>query len=329
MKNLLLRWEFVLALLLVAEIAIFGMINPNFLNPMSLIYGTTDFVQIGMVALPLTLVIIAGGIDVSFASTIGLSAIVFGLINYFGGPLPLAIAGAIGIGALVGLFNASVIHFTKLQPLVVTLGSLYLCSGGATVLSGLAGASGFEGIGGFPTAFTSLGYMSLFGLPLQLIIFLALAALMIVLLHATRFGRALFLIGMNDEAARHAGIPVRRLQTITYVLLGAMAALTGLMLSAYFGSARVDLGASTLLPAITATVLGGASIYGGKGSIPGTVLSTFLIGYLQQGLQMAGVSSLISNALAGALLVLVVALRFGGALLRNEISILRRMSVRN
>lgn len=322
MKRILWRWEVVLALLLLAEILIFGLINPRFLRLSSLLFGTSDFVQIGMVALPLTLVIIAGGIDVSFASTVGLCAIAFGLALHFGAPLPLAIALALGTGAGAGLFNAVIIHVTGLQPLVVTLGALYLFSGGATVLSGLAGAGGFEGIGGFPAGFTNLGYQQVFGLPLGLVVFLTLSACLIFLLHATRFGRALFLVGLNADAARHSGLPVVRLQTLTYVPLGVFAALTGLMLSAYFGSARVDLGATTLLPAITAVVLGGASIYGGKGSVIGTVLATFLIGYLQQGLQMSGVPSQISSALSGALLVIVVAARFGGALLRDALPFL-------
>lgn len=322
MKRILYRWEVVLAALLVAEILIFGMINPRFLRMSSLLFGTSDFVQIGMVALPLTLVIIAGGIDVSFASTIGLCAITFGLSLHFGVPLPLAVLAALATGALAGLFNATIIRVTGLQPLVVTLGALYLFSGGATVLSGLVGAGGFEGIGGFPEAFTNLGYLQIFGLPVGLVVFLTLSAVLIIVLHATRFGRALFLIGLSPDAAHHSGLPVTRLQTATYVLLGVFAALTGLMLSAYFGSARVDLGTTTLLPAITATVLGGASIYGGKGSIIGTVLATFLIGYLQQGLQMSGVPSQISSALSGALLVIVVAARFGGALLRDAMPFL-------
>ena len=155
------------------------------------------------------------------------------------------------------------------------------------------------------------------GLPMPLFVFLCFAAVLLVLLHLTRFGRLVFQIGLNENAARHSGMPVFRVQLMTYVLTGLAAALAGIMLSAYFGSARVDLGSATLLPAITAAVLGGASIYGGKGSVLGTVIATFIIGYLQQGLQMSGVPSQISSALSGALLVLVVALRHGAALLRE------------
>lgn len=315
MKKLVLRWEVLLLALLLLELAVFGMINPRFLRPSSLLFGTSDFVQVGIVAVPLTLVIIAGGIDVSFASTVGLCAITFGIANFFGLPLPLSLAIGFATGALAGAMNATIIRLTRLQPLVVTLGSLYMFSGAATVLSGVVGANGYEGIGGFPAAFTALGYAQVLGLPMPLFVFLCFSAVFLVLLHMTRFGRLVFQIGQNEQAARHSGMPVYRIQMWTYVLTGLAAALAGLLLSAYFGSARVDLGSSTLLPAITAAVLGGASIYGGKGSVLGTIIATFVIGYLQQGLQMSGVPSQISSALSGALLVIVVALRHGLALL--------------
>lgn len=324
MKKLIFRWETALLAMLVAELAIFGIVNPRFLNVANLIYGTSDFVQIGIVALPLTLVIIAGGIDVSFASVIGLAAIVFGVATFYGVPLPLSITLALVSGALCGLLNATVIRLSKIQPLVVTLGSLYLFQGTATVASGLVGAGGYEGIGNFPDAFNAFGYAEVLGLPAPLALFLALALVLVVLLHFTRFGRAVFLSGQSENAARFAGIPVGRVQTITYVITGVSAAIAGLVMSAYFGSARVDLGSATLLPAVTAAVLGGASIYGGQGSILGTLIATFVIGYLQQGLQAAGVPSQISSALSGGLLVIAVALRHGSAMLADFIAVARQ-----
>ena len=156
------------------------------------------------------------------------------------------------------------------------------------------------------------------------LVFLALALVLVVLLHFTRFGRAVFLSGQSESAARFAGIPVGRVQTITYVITGISAAIAGLVMSAYFGSARVDLGSATLLPAVTAAVLGGASIYGGQGSILGTLIATFVIGYLQQGLQAAGVPSQISSALSGGLLVVAVALRHASAMLADFIAVARQ-----
>lgn len=231
---------------------------------------------------------------------------------------------ALTTGGLCGLVNAAVIHFSKIQPLVVTLGSLCLFQGAATVVSGLAGAGGYEGIGNFPDAFNAFGYAYFLGIPAPSVLFLLLAAVLVVLLHFTRFGRVVFLTGQAEEAARFAGIPVARVQTITYVITGVCAAIAGLALSAYLGSARVDLGSATLLPAVTAAVLGGASIYGGQGSIVGTLIATFVIGYLQQGLQAAGVPSQISSALSGGLLVVAVAMRHGTAMLSDFIAVSRQ-----
>jgi len=328
MKKIIFRWETALLLMLIVELAVFGLINPRFLNLSNLIYGISDFVQIGIVALPLTLVIIAGGIDVSFASVIGFAAISFGISNYFGMPLPVSIAVSLIVGSLCGLLNAWVIHFSKIQPLVVTLGSLYLFQGAATVVSGLAGAGGYEGIGNFPEVFTGFGYAEFLGIPAPTLLFVAIAAVLIVLLHMTRFGRAVFLTGQSESAARFSGIPVARVQTITYVITGLCAAIAGLALSAYFGSARVDLGSATLLPAVTAAVLGGASIYGGQGSIIGTLIATFVIGYLQQGLQAVGVPSQISSALSGGLLVVAVALRHGTTMLADFIAVARQQNAK-
>jgi AI-2 transport system permease protein len=320
MKRIFLRWEMALFAMLVAEFAIFGAINPRFLNLSNLLYSTSDFAQIGIVALPLTIVIIAGGIDVSFASTIGLCAIIFGIANFFGLPLPVCIAASLAAGGIAGLFNASIIHISRIQPLVVTLGSMYLFSGAATVLSGVVGASGYEGIGKFPDSFTGFAYLDLASLPAPFVVLLVEAVILFVILHFSRFGRAVFLCGLSEHAARYSGLPIRTVQTITYVMTGIFAAVAGLVLSAYFGSARVDLGTATLLPAITAAVLGGASIYGGQGSIIGTLLATLVIGYLQQGLQMSGVPSQISSALSGALLVVAVALRHGSAVLTSFVA---------
>lgn len=315
MRRYLLRWESALVLLLTGELVLFGMINPRFLSLANLLSSSSDFVQIGIVALPLTLVIIAGGIDISFASLIGLCAIVFAIANFFGLPLSLSIAASLVIGVIAGAFNATIIQLAQMQPFVVTLGSLYLFRGAATVLSGVVGAGGYEGIGDFPDAFTSFAYLECAGVPAPFLVLLIEAALLFVILNFSRFGRLVFMCGLSEQAARYSGLPSKTIATITYVTNGFFAAVAGLVLSSYLGSARVDLGSATLLPAITAAVLGGASIYGGQGSIIATLLATLIIGYLQQGLTMSGVPSQISSTLSGLLLVVAVALRHKGTML--------------
>jgi AI-2 transport system permease protein len=316
------RWETVLVVMLVAEIGLFGSINHRFLNLSNLLSSTSDFVQIGIVALPLTLVVITGGIDISFASTIGLCAVVFGVTNFYGAPLPLAIVVALLVGAACGAFNAVIIHISKIQPLVVSLGSLYLFLGLATVLAGLVGGGGYQGISGFPDAFTNFASTSLLGLPSPLLVLLIEALVLGGLLHFTRFGRMIFLIGLSEPAAAYSGLPSNWVKTWTYVLTGVGGAIAGLLLTSYFGSARSDMGSDTLLTAVTAVVLGGVSIYGGKGTIFGALIGTLLIGYLQSGLQMSGVSSQTSEALSGALLVIVVCLKQLGGGASGLLSIL-------
>lgn len=304
--KLKLNWEVALLLILVAEILLFGAINPRMLDINMLLLSTSDFICIGIVALPLTLVIISGGIDISLGSTIGLCAIALGVMLQAGIPISLAVILTLFVGLLCGLFNAALIHYTGISPLVITLGTLYLFGGAALLLSGMAGATGYEGIGGFPDAFTNFSNLTLFGLPVPLVMFAVITLLFWLLTHRARFGRHIFLIGQNPRAARYAALPVNGSLYGVYGMVGLASAMAAIVLVSYFGSARSDLGRDLLMPALTAAVLGGANIYGGSGSILGTALAALLVGYLQQGLQMAGVPNQVSSALSGALLIVVV-----------------------
>ncbi|MCZ0715549.1 autoinducer 2 ABC transporter permease LsrD [Klebsiella quasipneumoniae] len=297
-----LNWESALLGLLVVEILLFGTLNPRMLDLNMLLFSTSDFICIGIVALPLTLVIISGGIDISLGSTIGLCAIALGVMMQAGWPMSLAIP----LMLLLGLLNAALIHYTGISPLVITLGTLYLYGGGALLLSGMAGATGYEGIGGFPDSFTAFANLTLFGLPLPLVLFAVITFLFWLLAHRGRFGRHLFLLGQNPRAARYAALSVNGIPYVLYGLVGIASAVAALVMVSYFGSARSDLGRDLLMPALTAAVLGGANIYGGSGSILGTALAALLVGYLQQGLQMVGIPNQVSSALSGALLVVVV-----------------------
>ncbi|RXJ15706.1 autoinducer 2 ABC transporter permease LsrD [Lelliottia nimipressuralis] len=301
-----LNWESALLILLVLEILLFGAINPRMLDINMLLFSTSDFICIGIVALPLTLVIISGGIDISLGSTIGLCAIALGVMMQAGWPMTLAIPLTLMLGLLCGLFNAALIHYTGISPLVITLGTLYLYGGGALLLSGMAGATGYEGIGGFPDSFTAFANLTLFGLPIPLVLFAVISFFFWLITHRGRFGRHLFLIGQNPRAARYAALSVNGMPYALYGLVGVASAIAALVMVSYFGSARSDLGRDLLMPALTAAVLGGANIYGGSGSVVGTALAALLVGYLQQGLQMVGIPNQVSSALSGALLVVVV-----------------------
>ncbi|MDU1951367.1 MAG: autoinducer 2 ABC transporter permease LsrD [Atlantibacter hermannii] len=300
------NWELALLVLLVLEILLFGALNPRMLDINMLLFSTSDFICIGIVALPLTLVIISGGIDISLGSTIGLCAIALGVLMQSGVPMSLAIVLTLALGLACGFLNAALIHYTGISPLVITLGTLYLYGGGALLLSGMAGATGYEGIGGFPDSFTAFANATLLGLPVPLVMFLVITLLFWVLAHRARFGRHLFLLGQNARAARYAALPVNGMLYGVYGLVGLASAIAAVVLVSYFGSARSDLGRDLLMPALTAAVLGGANIYGGSGSVVGTALAALLVGYLQQGLQMVGIPNQVSSALSGALLIVVV-----------------------
>ncbi|SUC10943.1 autoinducer 2 import system permease protein lsrD [Pasteurella canis] len=299
-------WEIALFCLVIIEILGFGLFNPRMLDLNVLLYSTSDFIYIGMLALPLTMIIVSGGMDISFGSTVGLCAILLGVLFKADVPLMLAISLTFVAGIVCGVINASLILYTKVNPLVITLGTMYLFGGGALLLSGFAGATGYEGIGGFPESLLEFANQTLFGIPTPIIYFLIMTVVFWLLMHRTTVGRSIFLIGQSERTSRYSAVPINRTLYIIYAAIGIIAAFVAILLVSYFGSARSDLGSSLLMPVLTAVVLGGANIYGGSGSIIGTAIAALLIGYLQQGLQMVGVSNEISSALSGALLIIVL-----------------------
>lgn len=299
-------WEIALFCLLILEIIGFGLVNPRLLDLNVLFNNTSDFIYIGMLALPLTLIIVSGGMDISFGSVVGLCAITLGVLFRLGIPLSVAIAVTFAVGSLCGAINAVLIIYTQVNPLVITLGTMYLFGGGALLLSGFAGATGYEGIGGFPDVLLDFANLSFGIIPTPIIYFLIMTSLFWLLMHRTRIGRSTFLIGQNLRVSKYSAVPVNQTLFIIYPLIGLIAAFVGVLLVSYFGSARSDLGSSLLMPALTAVVLGGANIYGGSGSVIGTAIAALLIGYLQQGLQMVGISNETSSALSGALLIIVL-----------------------
>ncbi len=319
LKKILLSWEMALAVFLVAEILIFGAINPAFLNAENLLYSTNDFMQIILTALPLTLVMITSGIDISIASTMGLSSIVLGLLWKVGGiDIFAAVFLALFVGILVGALNGLIIAYTDINPLVVTLGTLFLYSGVAYGLSGSLVASSYEGISGLPRSFTSLTHNSIGIVPYPLTFVVFFALVLWLVLHKTRFGRSLYLIGVNSEAARFSGIPVKWIIVGAYAICGLGGAFGGVTLTSYFTSARADLGGGALLTIITVVVLGGTSNLGGTGTIIGTFLASLVVGYLRQGLLALGVTSDVSQVVIGALLIIVVAAKILAADISKE-----------
>jgi rhamnose transport system permease protein len=305
-----------LALVLAVEIIIFAVLGTNFLTTSNAFEILRLSVEIGLLALALTPVIITGGIDLSVGSLMGLSAVLFGKMWQHGimlqlgqwsvatGPLPIALAmvATLAVGALAGGLNAVLITRLRLPPLIVTLGSFSLFRGLAEGITG-----GSETYTDFPRSFLFLGQGYLpGGIPSQLPIFLVVAVGYWAMLHRTTVGRALFAIGFSSEGARYAGIPVGRRVGLVYVLSGCTASLAAIIYVARLGQARADAGMGYELLAITAVVLGGTSIFGGRGTIGGTLLGLFVLAVLKNGLTLADRPTQLAGILTGVLLLATI-----------------------
>ena len=277
--------------------------------------------EIGLLALALTPIILTAGIDLSVGSLLGLCAIVFGTLWHDGGlSIPFAGTLALGTGALGGWLNAALITTLRLPPLIVTLGTYSLFRGLAEAIT--HGAATYTD---FPASFLFLGQERLLGLPTQAWLFLLVAAAMWLLVHRTTFGRSFRVIGFSPEGARYAGLPVERRVQLVYVLAGLIAALAALIYTARLGQAKADAGTGYELFAITAVVLGGTSIFGGRGSVTGTLLGVAAIAVLKNGLACLPVvirmnaAEEMSGLLTGALLLLALT----GSILPNLLSTFR------
>jgi len=304
LRRLVLSNEGVLALLLVAEVAVFSVIGRNFWTAGNAFEIVRLGTEIGLLALALTPVIVTGGIDLSVGSLMGLSAVLFGKM-WRDGHLPLGVAAAatLGIGALAGLVNATLITRLRIPALIVTLGSFSLYRGLAEGVT-----SAVDNFTNFPDPFLFLGQGYFFGvIPAQLPIFAAVAAGYYLLLHRSAAGRGLFAIGFSPEGARHAGIPVERRLTLVYLLSGMVASLAAVLYVSHNGQAKADAGTGYELRAITAVVLGGTSIFGGRGNIHGTLIGLFAIVVLQQGLLLSDGPAELAGILVGVLLIVAIA----------------------
>jgi rhamnose transport system permease protein len=303
--------QIVLLAILLVELVIFGITGTNFLTGANAFQLPRMFVELGLLALALTPVILAGGIDLSVGALMGLCAVLFGKLWRDAGLPPwMAALLTLAFGAAAGALNGRLITRLRIPPLIVTLGTLSLFRG---VAEGITG--GKDTFTDFPTTFTSLGQGDFLGLPAQLLVFIPIAIAFHLLVHRMTVGRALSAIGYSPEGARHAGLRVDRLVAGTYVLSGLCAALAALIYVPRFGQAKADAGTGYELLAITAVVLGGTSIFGGRGSIPGTLLGILVLAILENGLRLAAGPAELAGFLTGLLLLVAIGLdwRAGGS----------------
>jgi rhamnose transport system permease protein len=302
-QRLLLTREMAVIALLVAVLAWSNVNVPNFNGPLTLYFLFLDTAPILLIALPMTLVIITGEIDLSVASVVGLSSVLVGLLHHDAGmSIPAAAAVALVVGAVCGAFNGFLVSYVGLPSLAVTIGTLALYRGIAV------GLLGTTAVTDFPEKWTSLAQdrIGSSSYPVVLIPFVVLAVLFALLLHFSPFGRGVFEIGLNDEAAHFTGVNVELTKFWLFVLTGAVSALAGVYYTLRYGSARGDNATGMELQVIAAVLLGGVSIFGGRGALHGVIAGVVLIGAISSAMRLENLTVNVINIVIGALLVLSV-----------------------
>jgi len=296
------RWETLTVVLLIGAVLYGAITAGGFLSGQNLNSVLSDVAEISLIALPMTLIIVAAEIDLSVASILGLSSALIGSLWNHNWPMEAIIPAVIVVGGLCGALNGFLVTRLGLPSLAVTIGTLAMFRGLAFVILGDAAVTDF------PTSYLNLGQGSVAGteIPNSTIMFVVLAVIFGVTLHRTAVGRSIFAIGANDEAARFAGLRVKRIKFWLFVVSGAVAALAGVVFTMRFGSARGDNATGLELSVVACVLLGGVSIFGGRGHLLGVIVAIFLLGALRNALTLNDVSSDALTIVTGGLLLLSV-----------------------
>ena len=308
-----LRWESALVVVLAGTLIFGSSTSPYFLNPSNFFYIGLNVGEIAIMALPLTLIIMTGEIDLSVASMLGLSGTVMGYLFSDGWSIWLAMAVALAVGVLGGALNGVLVARVGLPSIAVTIGTLTLFRGIAEIL--LAPRT----ITGFPLSLTRIGVVPIPGTQIaySAAIFLVLAVVAGIVLHATPLGRRIVAIGLQREAAKFAGIRVNRIKFWLFVLSGVVCAFAGILLTLKNASVSYDAGTGLELNVVAIVLFGGVSIFGGRGTIVGVVLSVAIVGCLLQALTQRNVQPEVQNIIIGILLLISVVIPNGREAIRR------------
>ncbi len=301
-RRLLLTRESAIVALLIIVVLVATVAVRGFGQPITLTYLLLDIAPILLIALPMTLIMITGEIDLSVGSMVGLSSVVTGVLIHAGAPFEVAAIAALIVGVVGGAFNGFLVTVVGLPSLAVTIGTLALFRGLAV------GLLGTTAVTDFPEVWTAIAKAKISGttIPYIMVPFLILLLIFAILLHFTPFGRGIYAIGLSKDAARFSGVHVERTKFILFILSGLVAAFAGIYYTLRFGSARGDNATGLELQVIAAVVLGGVSVFGGRGQLYGVVAAALLIGVLASALRLANVTSDVINIITGALLVVSV-----------------------
>ncbi|MEL6100841.1 MAG: ABC transporter permease [Pseudomonadota bacterium] len=296
-------WESLLILVAVAIFIANSFASPYFLNAWNLSDATFNFTEKAMIAFAMALLIISGEIDLSVASIIALASTAMGAAVQFGvGTSGLILIG-LSVGLICGAFNGFLVTRMGLPSIVVTIGTMSLFRGISYIVLG------DQAYRGYPADFAFFGQGYVFWvISFELVLFAVLAVIYSVLLHKTNFGRAVYAIGNNPVGAKFSGIRVERVKFILFLLTGLMSGVAAICLTSRLGSTRPSIAFGWELEVVTMVVLGGVSILGGSGSIPGVVIAAFVMGLVTFGLGLLNVPGIVMSIVIGALLISVIAL---------------------
>lgn len=313
MARWLLSRDAVMVGLLLATILLFSLTIPRFASPVTVGFLLLDVIPVLLIAMPMTLIVITGEIDLSVASIAGLTSASLGVMWASGVDMGVAIVLAIVIGIVAGAFNGFLVSVVGLPSLAVTIGTLALFRGLALVVIG------DNAIADFPRELTTFftSKIGATGIPTIAVGVLVIVILFGVLLHFTPFGRSLYAMGYSSEAARFVGIDIVKTKFWLYVASGGISALAGIYWTLRYSSARSDNASGLELTVVAAVLLGGVSIFGGKGSIPGVFAGVMLIGTINYALRLGRVSDVVLIIVTGSLLIVSVITPSIGAALRR------------
>jgi rhamnose transport system permease protein len=307
-RGLLARWEVFLLLVLVGTMICGAHVSRYFLTSSNISIALAGMAPTAIVALPMTLIIVTGEIDISVGSIVGLCSSVMAVSMEHGLPIQLAMLSGIVVGMLAGLLNGLIVVYAVLPSLVVTIGTLALFRGIAQIVLNERGVSGF------PEWYQNIGFGMIGNTPIpwSSMIFILLFVGFTVFLQATHWGRGLYAIGNNLTAARFSGINVKRSILGVFIASGTMSSFAAIILTAYLASARSDTAVGLELPVITAVVLGGVNIFGGAGTMPGVLIALLVLAFVQNALGLAGVTPEEQKIVTGSVLI-VTLIVFGAA----------------
>ena len=313
MARMLRSWEALLVMVAVAVFAVNALASPHFLNPWNLSDATFNFTEKAMIAMAMALLIIAGEIDLSVAAIIALASTAMGYALQYGAGAPVLVLIGLGAGLACGAFNGLLVTGLGLPSIVVTIGTMSLFRGIAYIILG------DQAYTGYPPDFAWFGQGYVWWvISFELVLFAALALAFGVLLHMTSFGRMVFAIGNNPVGALFSGIRVARVKFILFLLTGLMSGVAAVCLTSRLGSTRPSIAFGWELEVVTMVVLGGVSIAGGAGSIPGVVLAAIIMGLVTFGFGLMNVPGIVMSIFIGLLLIAVIAAPILWRRLRGE-----------